>query len=362
MDGYQLIPVSQIASGSGSENSAWLQSASGCQAAVVSSNNYFSSPEYKSLYDGNANFYQSLLPVINGTFTARTSNFLNAYSSKHLFHCSLHARREANQRSTVYDLINVAQIHNTTNYNSSELITSSVFQQLSSLANAHEWGLAYNTSDDTRAIAGKVLAAQVVQFLNGTLMHTSPNKLAIQFGAYGTFMSFFGLADLPAVNEDFRAIVDYTSSMAFELFTNGSSTSAEDAYVRFIFHNGTASAQSPPSTYPLFGSKADALRWADFAAGMEKFAVGSTAQWCTACGNFTGTCTAYDPNGDNTSSAAAVSSGNGLSAALNGLIGAMVTLAVMVAVTLVLLLSGFRLVNKRSLVAGRETAAGKEAS
>jgi hypothetical protein len=82
MDGYQLIPVSQVATGSGSENSAWLQSASGCQAAIVSSNNYLSSAEYKSLYDGSADFYQSLLPVINGTFTARTSNFLNAYSSK----------------------------------------------------------------------------------------------------------------------------------------------------------------------------------------------------------------------------------------------------------------------------------------
>jgi hypothetical protein len=259
-------------------------------------------------------------------------------------------------------LINVAQIHNTTNYNNSELITSSIFKQLSSLANAHEWGLAYNSSDDTRAIAGKVLAAQVVQFLNGTLMRTNPSKLAIQFGAYGTFMSFFGLADLPAVSDDFKGIVDYTSSMAFELFTNGSSTGSGDAYVRFIFHNGTASAQSPPSTYPLFGSKADTLRWADFAAGMEKFAVGSTAQWCTACGNYTGTCAAYDPNGEAKNSAAATRGGNGLSAALNGLIGAMVTLAVMVAVTLVLLLSGFRLVNKRSLVAGRETTAGKEAS
>jgi hypothetical protein len=269
---------------------------------------------------------------------------------------------------TVFDVINVAQIHNTTNYNNSDLITPDVFSQLRTLANAHEWGFAYNASDNARAIAGKVLAAQVLQFLNGTLTSTSPNKIAIQFGAYGTFLSFFGLADLPAVSDDFRGIVDYASSMAFELFTNSSSdtssssssSSSDNTYVRFVFHNGTASAQSPPSVYPLFGSDKDVLSWTDFAAGMQKFSVGSTAQWCTACGNYTGTCAAYNPAGSAIEGSSAA--GNGLSPAINGLIGAVVTLAVMLAVTLGLLLSGFRVVSKRSLVAGRGAVAGKESS
>jgi hypothetical protein len=258
-------------------------------------------------------------------------------------------------------VINVAQIHNTTNYNNSELITPEVFTQLRTLANAHEWGFAYNTSDDTRAIAGKVLAAQIVQFLNGTVTHTSTSKIAIQFGAYGTFLSFFGLADLPAVSDDFRGIVDYASSMAFELFTNSSTApSADNTYVRFVFHNGTASAESPPSVYPLFGSNMDVLGWKDFVAGVQKFAVGSTAQWCTACGNYTGTCAAYDPNG--AAAVGASAAGNGLSAAINGLIGAVVTLAIVLVVTMGLLLSGFRVVNKRPHVAGNSTVGSKESS
>jgi hypothetical protein len=263
----------------------------------------------------------------------------------------------------VFDVINVAQIHNTTNYNNSDLITPAVFTQLRTLANAHEWGFAYNASDDTRAIAGKVLAAQIVQFLNGTLTHTSPSKIAIQFGAYGTFLSFFGLANLPSVSDDFRGIVDYASSMAFELFTNSSSSSApspDNTYVRFIFHNGTASADSPPSVYPLFGSNGDVLSWTDFAAGMQKFAVGSTAQWCAACGNYTGTCAAYDPNGG--VAIGATANGNGLSPAINGLIGAVVTLGVVLAVTMGLLLSGFRVVRKRGTVAGSGAVGGKESS
>jgi hypothetical protein len=232
---------------------------------------------------------------------------------------------------------------------------------LRTLANAHEWGFAYNASSDTRAIAGKVLAGQILQFLNSTLTSTSPNKIAIQFGAYGTFFSFFGLADLPSVSDDFRGIVDYASSMAFELFTNsssdGSSPTPENSYVRFVFHNGTASTQSPPSVYPLFGSGMDVLSWKDFVAGMQKFSVGSTEQWCTACGNFTGICAAYDPSGSESSTA-----GNGLSPAINGLIGAIVTLAVVLVGTVGLLVSGFRVVRMKNSRAESGKVNGKEAS
>ena len=250
-----------------------------------------------------------------------------------------------------------------TNYNSSDLITQDVFHQLYTLANAHEWGLAYNASDDARAMAGKVLAAQIVQFLNGTLTSGGKQKIGIQFGAYGTFASFFGLAGLPALSVDFTGIVDYASSMAFELFTNGSSSSSsssssnaaavspDDTYVRFVFHNGTASAASPPITYPLFGSGSPTLRWADFVAGMNRFAVGDTRDWCTACGNYTGTCAAYAPSGSSSGSASSASSssngGNGLSPAVNGVIGAMVTLAVVLAAALVFVASGFRVVSKK---------------
>ncbi len=41
--------------------------------------------------------------------------------------------------------------------------------ELQVLANIHEWGLAYNSSDTIRAISGAVLAGQIVQSLNTTL-------------------------------------------------------------------------------------------------------------------------------------------------------------------------------------------------
>lgn len=85
LNGFQLIPVNAVksaASSANSENSAWLQGSSGCNNAVISSNNYFSSSEYLATLDRTNAFYQSLLPVINATISAAQDTYKNAYSSK----------------------------------------------------------------------------------------------------------------------------------------------------------------------------------------------------------------------------------------------------------------------------------------
>jgi hypothetical protein len=84
LNGFQLIPVSVIASaasGSNSENSAWLQGQSGCNNAIVSSNNYFFSQEYMDELNSTMDFYHNVSPVINGTFSLAQDDFKNAYLS-----------------------------------------------------------------------------------------------------------------------------------------------------------------------------------------------------------------------------------------------------------------------------------------
>jgi hypothetical protein len=85
LGGFQLIPVNAIASaasGSNSENSAWLQGQSGCNNAILSSNNYFFSQEYMTELTSTMDFYHSVLPVINRTFSLAQDNFKNAYLSE----------------------------------------------------------------------------------------------------------------------------------------------------------------------------------------------------------------------------------------------------------------------------------------
>ena len=82
LNGYQLIPLGVAESGSGSEDSAWLQDTSGCAKAEISSNEYFTSDSYNSLLSSTQDFYQSLLPVYDSVFNASEADFFNAYLSK----------------------------------------------------------------------------------------------------------------------------------------------------------------------------------------------------------------------------------------------------------------------------------------
>ncbi|KAI0206184.1 putative histidine acid phosphatase [Astrocystis sublimbata] len=342
LGGYQYIPVNAVStasSSSNSENNPWLQGGSGCDNAVVSSNNYLSSAEYKTAFSESADFYKDLLPVINSTFDADDASFKNAYA--------------------IYDYIHVATIHNQT-IPASDLLTNDTLFELKRLADVHEWNLAYNSTDSIRAIAGATLAGQIVESLNATIAGRSKQPLHIQFGAYASFSSFFGLAQLPTVSDDFTGVVDYASSMAFELVTNASLRgdsypSADDISVRFLFSNGSA-ADVNPKAYPLFGQEETVLPWTTFVSEINKFAVGDTPDWCRVCGVTTGSCAANamggSDSGDN-ASATRAPNGNGISLPVAGVIGALVTLAVILgAEALIYFLGGLTLVKKSTLASG----------
>jgi hypothetical protein len=340
LNGYQLIPVQLVSNGAGSEDSAWLEGAQNCANAQISSNSYFSTPEYMSTLNKTQSFYNGVAPMVNRTFTAQQTSYANAY--------------------TIFDLLNVASIHNSSDdFPSSQLLTPDTFFQLRTLADQHEFNLAYNQSEPIRAMTGAVIASQVVQALNGTITGKGANKLNVQFGAYAGMMSFVGLAGLLPVNPDFYGVPDYASTLTWELVTNAtvSSTSfpsADEISVRFLFHNGTTSNISEPTVYPLFGQSETVLAWNDFVTGMNKFAVGGQAQWCNLCGNSTGVCApSVLGTGGSSSGTTSSSSGGGISKAVAGVIGAMVTLAVILgAEILIMLAAGLRLVSKKRLAGG----------
>lgn len=341
LNGYQLIPLQTVQTGTNSENAAWLQGSTNCANAQISSNNYFQSLEFMSISNASQSLYDSVVPMINRTFTPADTNFKNGY--------------------VIWDLLNVASIHNsTTNFPNADLLTPELFSQLFHLANTHEFNLAYNASDSIRAITGAIIADQVVTALNKTITSAGKSKLNIQFGAYAGMLSFFGLSNLTSTNPDFFGIPDYASTLTWELVTNATVSSssfpaADDISVRFLFHNGTTSNSSEPVEYPLFGQTVSPLPWNDFVTGMNSFAIKSQAEWCKACGNSTGVCSASELSNSDDSSASASSSsggggGGGISKAVAGVIGAMVTLGVILgAELLIMLVAGLRLVRKKNL-------------
>jgi hypothetical protein len=201
------------------------------------------------------------------------------------------------------------------------------------------------------------LAGEILQSFNKTITTHGAPILNIQFGPYATFLSFFGLSNLTAASPNFYGIPDYASAMIFELFApKGSSSgipSPNDLQVRFLFHNGTTSNISEPVAFPLFGGSATSLSWSDFATKMNGFAVTTTQQWCTMCGNTTGRCAPYAGSSNSSTSAGTAGSSQGghkMSAAVGGVIGAFVTLGVVLGLeALIILLGGFRIVSKKRL-------------
>ncbi|KAM4055052.1 Histidine acid phosphatase [Hirsutella rhossiliensis] len=348
LGGYQYVPVDPVGDGDSAdrpEDNAWLQGGSGCVNAEVSSNGYFASAEYRATYDGSLDFYRRLLPVVNATYDEDAVSFKNAYS--------------------IFDLINVATIHNAS-IPSSSLLTPAALARLYSLASAHEWNLAYNASEPVRAMAGAVLAGQVVDALQA-IVDAKPKapRLHAQFGAYGTFMAFFGLARLPAASPDFYGICNYASSMAFELVTDapiGAKVRDDDVAVRFLFANGTA-AEHGLEAYPLFGQDRLTLPWHDFKAAMSKFAIVDSEHWCGLCGKTDGKCASTATAALDGNAFSRASSDKGVSRPVAGVIGALVTLVVILAVqAAVMLFGGLRLVKKSTLAGAHQSGVGVEAA
>ncbi|KAK6359660.1 hypothetical protein TWF696_000804 [Orbilia brochopaga] len=346
--GYQLIPVHVMGNGGANkEDATWLQGTSGCSAAIKISKAYADSPEFKELKSETDDFYHSLEDVWSDTFRHEQSDFANAYA--------------------IYDVVNYAMTHNNT-IASSDLLTNDAFFQLRTLADKQQWNLAFNASDSVRAIAGATFAADVVNHLDAIISSGgSKPKLGIQFNAYGTFLSFFGLAQLPAAGEDFYGLPDYGSTMAFELFTNEPVTAdfpkAEDISVRFLFHNGSTVAGGEPRPYPLFGQQETEMSWADFKQHMNEFAISTTEQWCTACENEDGICAgnaegAVEGTAGDRKQWHANEMRRGLSNAASGALGALCTLVVILVIQgLIVSIAGLAIVKKKDL---RDGSSGKK--
>ncbi|RKK24446.1 hypothetical protein BFJ65_g2383 [Fusarium oxysporum f. sp. cepae] len=120
--------------------------------------------------------------------------------------------------------------------------------------------------------------------------------------------------------------------MAFELFTDDNTDSfpsdpEADLRVRWLFRNSTA---GDLETYPLFGTGEDSLSWSKFVTEIEKRAITDVGDWCTKCGAEEDFCAAYKDDDETAEgeSENKTSKKGGMSNAVAGVIGAMVTLGV----------------------------------
>lgn len=315
MDGYQYVTLQGV--NTNSPDTIWIKGSDGCPAYTKASNSFQNSAEFASRQASTRDFYRRFFPVLESVYDYTSPDNMSYAKAFDIF-----------------DLINVARIHNATSL--ARNVSDEDLFQLRTLADSSEFGLNYNLTQPARSIHAETFSGTILNQLNQTITSKGKLKFSLLGGSYNTFLAFFGLANLTAVDTNFFAVPDYASTMAFELFTSDTVTSFPQnpdsaLRVRFLFRNGTAGALS---AFPLFGSGADSLSWPDFVSQMQRRAITTAAKWCSACNATADFCAAYQDQADSPapSSSSSSSSGSAMSNTVAGVIGAMVTLGVVAVV------------------------------
>lgn len=282
-------------------------------------------------------FYQSFNNSVFWDFSTDVLNYGNAWS--------------------LWEYAAFEYTHNASIYNSQDFSVSDL-AELFSYASAQQW--TYNTPDATgmlKAMAGRTFSSYVLQqFSHQIASGGSAEKLTLMFGSFEPMLAFFALSDLATGPSSgrFTSLPLYGSTMTFELYSNEVTPSGNDTFafpdisslwVRFLFRNGT-DASEPLTEFSLFGrgNSEDDMQWSDFLQDMSLFSLDSITDWCNECASDNLFCSALTAEQTNSTSSSPSSSHNkGLSAAVAGVIGAIVTIALALLIAGILALVGFRL-------------------
>lgn len=244
----------------------------------------------------------------------------------------------------LFDFLNVESIHNSSVQVSAEQLANARYW-----ANYHEAG-SFADADPTSVgnIAGQAFLAPLLSSVQDLANASNPLKFSYMSASYKPFLPLFTMWGLPSPLKD--TVVDYASAAVLEVRT--------DNTMRMLFRNGT---DGDFTAYPLFGSSdANSYPVQDFITKMQPYALGDLASWCDKCSTKEERgCSALAAlNGTGGAGYASINSTTGrhqVSPVVAGVIGAMVTLAVVAFVMAAWLLFG-GLVKKHRRSAGHADA------
>ncbi|EJD51819.1 phosphoglycerate mutase-like protein, partial [Auricularia subglabra TFB-10046 SS5] len=306
--------------------SIWLKGDVACPAYISAAKSYSQSAEFKAIATAKETFYRRFTPLLTGLFTRDEIGYGKAYE--------------------IFDYLNVGYVHNMTIRGA---IDEDELFQLRTLADAHEWALAFNASQPERSIPAKTFVGKVLAQLNQTVSTKTGPKLSLLVGSYITFQSFFGLASLQNQTDDFYGLPDYASSLVFEAVTNATVAadtmpSLDDVSVRFLFRNGSA-ADAPLRSYPLFDKTTDLIPWNEFEERISTLQIATANRWCTQCDATQGN-QPFCPATDSSEPVLAAKSDD-LSTTQAGVVGAMSTLGVVAILAVIAGFLGLRVTRRR---------------
>jgi hypothetical protein len=272
--------------------------------------------------------------------------------------------RDYSYATEINDYLQYQYAHNTSIYRAlaNDSSFTGVFTKVRTLADESAWYTYGNTSTllpNTQAIAGKTLAANILSSFQ-TLIADKSNPgnqsdmaypLTLMFGESDPMIALTSLMAADHTDSDLRSIPPFGSAMIFELFSRGANATfpanTRDLWVRFSFHNGTDAAAhaNQLTAFPLFGngpSHTD-VRWMEFADKFQALGMQTVREWCETCASASLFCRGVDA-GAGELVVPDSRRRHGVSPAVGGVVGAVVTLVVGgVLFGLAMLLGGVRL-------------------
>ncbi|KAL6232649.1 hypothetical protein BDW75DRAFT_247047 [Aspergillus navahoensis] len=319
LGGYQYPPIVTV--GVEDPQSLMISGQALCSKHAAANVEYISSKEFWQIYEESAVFYNRLHALsLSGHFDTTASSYANA--------------------TTISEFLDYQVVHNESLLHS---LSAEDIKRARWYAGRYAFATNGNTSasgtivdGSIRTIAGQGLASSVLNSFETTIQDRGANgKMTLQFGNYQPAVSFISLLQLATTNSNFSSSLPLAgSSLILELISLESQSyptypDPAQLYVRFLLHNGTRAEFVP---YPLFGHGPSntAIPFSEFQAEMQRMVLGSTEDWCRRCNSSAVFCSGVVKAQQRQSTASqAHKNRGGISAAIAGVIGSVVTIAVL---------------------------------
>jgi hypothetical protein len=333
-EGYQY-PMIQTFS-SYSPEYIWINGQAGCTNADLARQQYYNGTNYDTMEKMTRPLYRAVAPLFYGTDT-----YPETWSYGASWGINEYLEYENRHNTTVNTAFRDGGSY------------AGMLPAFADLSNMKVWELygdqtvsGVTPGDAILTMAGQTLAAKVLAHLQSNVLNLGLiNKFNFVVGEYYPMLSLFSLLGLGDFSTRFQSVPEFGSSFAFEVFSYQTGDNVPvipdpaNLWVRFLFRNASDPMSSDPTevmptaqAYPMFhrGPSGTDMPWADFQAAMLAISTDSVLEWCQACNGDAIFCIPYlnSTGGYGDGSTDTTTHKNGVSPAVGGVIGAIVTLLV----------------------------------
>jgi hypothetical protein len=316
LNGYQYPRI--VTLGESDPQSILVEGQAKCSMYQAAEGEYRNSDEVEAIAQDTDTFYRMIWSLgMSGVYDESFATYTNAVP------ISEYLDYEAMHNETFMQSMNHAQI-----------------LRARSLADQYMWDTNSQQSSSSGSmirvvspIAGQTLASSIMEAFDLNIKEGgNRQKMTLLFGGNEPAMALSSLVGLASNRQsNFFSRLVRGGSFVFELYSFESSSELypqypelDNLYIRFFLHNGTDNATNF-EPYSLFGHSPSqpSISYSEFRAELETFAISSVQEWCTQCNSQSVFCTGVLDQGQSVPKQK-----KGMAPAVAGVIGAVVTLAV----------------------------------